>query len=480
LKSPVETLVETAARRRLCVSGLENSAVALAIVLGGTILLLLLGTQILGWPWLLLLAAVGVGIVFGRVRRGLLSPYRIAQLVDRKLDSHDLVSTAWYLLRNPEAENHHVAKAQIQSAELFAPRVKPNTLFPLMWRRSWTLVCALAAVAFGLFALRYLVTRSIDFRSSLLPMTALSPAVALERLQHLIAPHHNRDAESSEVAKLKLAPTDLPREHEDSSHNTEKSGLSSQPGQSTADKPGAAWGDAKSATASPAQSPDSSSPASAGKEKDSTEQANHAPGSDQPSPSSLSDRMRDALSGMMEKMRSQSGTSSNKQQGGQQASKQSSGSDARKSQASESGQPSPSENQAANREQNGQAAGQAQATEKSAAQSQSAAQGGSKNGSDSQSGIGRQDGEKTLREADQLRAIGKLDEIIGKRSAALTGDMTVETRSSSQQLQTQYSGRVGRHSDSGGVIGHDEVPLALQNYVRTYMEQVHKQANESR
>ncbi len=73
--------------------------------------------------------------------------------------------------------------------------------------------------------------------------------------------------------------------------------------------------------------------------------------------------------------------------------------------------------------------------------------------------------------------MGKLDEIIGKRSAALTGDMTVETRSNHQQLQTQYSRQVGRHADLGGEIDRNEIPIALRQYVREYMEQVRKQAN---
>jgi len=55
--------------------------------------------------------------------------------------------------------------------------------------------------------------------------------------------------------------------------------------------------------------------------------------------------------------------------------------------------------------------------------------------------------------------------------------MTVETRSGHETLQTQYSGRVGHHADLGGEIDRDEVPVALQQYVREYMEQVRKQAN---
>ncbi len=53
--------------------------------------------------------------------------------------------------------------------------------------------------------------------------------------------------------------------------------------------------------------------------------------------------------------------------------------------------------------------------------------------------------------------------------------MTVETTSGKQQLKTAYSQRLGRHSDLGGEINRDEIPLADQQYVKEYMEQIRKQ-----
>ena len=75
--------------------------------------------------------------------------------------------------------------------------------------------------------------------------------------------------------------------------------------------------------------------------------------------------------------------------------------------------------------------------------------------------------------------MGKLAEIIGKRSANLTGEVTVETSSGKQGLKTQDSQRVGQHSDAGGEINRDEIPLMYQQYVREYMERVHKQAKST-
>jgi hypothetical protein len=94
---------------------------------------------------------------------------------------------------------------------------------------------------------------------------------------------------------------------------------------------------------------------------------------------------------------------------------------------------------------------------------------------DAKSGIGTQDGNKEAKYAEQLAAMGKISELIGKRSANVTGEVTVEVPSGNQQLKTQYSGRSASHSDTGAEIDRDEVPLAYQQYIRQYFEQIRKQ-----
>jgi len=196
---------------------------------------------------------------------------------------------------------------------------------------------------------------------------------------------------------------------------------------------------------------------------------------------SLANRVKDALSGLMDKMRPQSARSKSdapeRSQDEKKSGEQNAGNNSKNSQSEQNAQSS-QENQSEGRAQNAASQSEAQASEKTpGTQSNASDESASRKGSDAHSGIGRQDGEKSLKAAEQLQAIGKLDEIIGKRSANLTGDMTVETHSSHQQLQTQYSGRVGHHADLGGEIDRNEVPMALQKYVREYMERVRKQAD---
>ncbi len=97
---------------------------------------------------------------------------------------------------------------------------------------------------------------------------------------------------------------------------------------------------------------------------------------------------------------------------------------------------------------------------------------------DSKSGVGSQDGDKEAKMAEQVAAMGKISELIGKRSASVTGEMMVEVASGKQQLKTQYSNQRAEHTGAGGDVDRDEVPLAYQAYVRQYFEEIPKQPSK--
>jgi hypothetical protein len=187
--------------------------------------------------------------------------------------------------------------------------------------------------------------------------------------------------------------------------------------------------------------------------------------------------MKDAMSTLLSKMRPNA-SSLNTQQNSQNKSAQ----DQQTPQMAQAERDQQSDSQSSRDQQNSQDPNsqgeeQGQTAEKAqAAQGHSSDRPSDKNGSDAHSGIGRQDGAKDLKEAEQEQAMGKLAEIFGKRSAVVSGEVMVETPSGKQQLKTDYSQRMGNHSDLGGEINRDEVPLIYQQYVREYMEQVRKQA----
>ena len=77
-------------------------------------------------------------------------------------------------------------------------------------------------------------------------------------------------------------------------------------------------------------------------------------------------------------------------------------------------------------------------------QQQASQQDSNKPGSEnSKSGMGKSDGDKSIKDAEQLAAMGKISEIFGKRAAEIQGEMSVEVPSGKQQLKTAYSRSYG-------------------------------------
>ena len=116
---------------------------------------------------------------------------------------------------------------------------------------------------------------------------------------------------------------------------------------------------------------------------------------------------------------------------------------------------------------------QAQGNQPQATQAKSGQHSGQDSPSqEAKSGVGSEEGDKSNKLAEQLAAMGKISEILGKRAQNMSGEVMVEVSSGSQQLRTQYSGRSAEHSDTGGEISRDEVPLMYRQYVQHYFEQI--------
>jgi len=485
----VQEAVRCAARRHFAVVALEQLAFAFAPVLAGCILLLLLGTQILHWYWLVLLAAGGLVVAAVRIRRRILSAYQAAQILDQRLGLQDSLSTAWFLQHSSDRRSSAAAAFQLQQAEELAAAIQPAKAFPLRWPRAWALTAALAGVAFGLFAIRYLVTKSISFEQSLIPVQ-ITPV--FERLEnHPFAKNHLPADEAGARAQRNAqeAGSQLPE------HKTGgvEQGESEQPGDATDASEKAATakpaesGRNDAAQNSPGQNREADSGSSQASEKKPDQlasnetnpqnaDAKHESTGGQQGAQGLMDKMKDALSSLMAKMRQNSSQQS--QQNSQPSEDEKAASQT--SAKAQAGQPQDARNAQSSQEQSSQGQPQAQATERTQAAQGHSSDSLPEKGADAHSGIGRQDGDKALKEAEQLQAMGKLAEIIGKRSTNVTGDMAVETSSNKQQLKTAYSQKIGRHSDSGGAINRDEIPLEDQQYVRTYMELIRKQPKTAR
>ena len=491
--SRVQQVVRSAWQRRLLVIAVERSAIAAAVVLAALVLMLLVGTQILDARWLFLLAAIGLGVAFYQIRQRLLGHYRVAQILDMRLHLADSLSTAWYLLTRPAQNHSPITEFQLKGAESAANQVNISAAFPFTGRRLWSIAGALALVAASLFSLRYFVTNSLSLQHSLIP---LQLSEVFERT--------DKDSEETKRQRAEAKGTDDPR----SQKSTPKAeGQKDAKDPQRAEQPPAMQGN----TPGQGQNPNQPAEMREGKESN-DDQAQQKPsegaegtaqqksgekrgedgeksaGSQKPSkeddannPKSsngLIDKMKEALSSLAAKMRP---NSQGKQQSSEQKSGQEKSGDQQQSGSKEQSNASQqaSANQEASEQQQSAQGQQGQTQEQSkAGQGKSSEASSDKSKSDSHSGIGSQDGDKSSKDSDQLKAMGKLAEIIGKRSASATGDVMVENPSGKQRLQTDYSQRQGQHSDLGGEINRDEVPLMYQQYVREYMTQVRRQAKQ--
>jgi hypothetical protein len=465
----VEAVVQSAWVRRLTVLSIEQLALAVALIFGGGILMLLLGTQILDWYWLVLLAAVGLGIGGWRVRSRMFERYRVAQLLDRKLGLHDSLSSAWFLRSQP-AEPEPAASFQLEYAERLAATVYPAAALPFTRGRLWILAGGLAVVAFGLFAVRYLVTNSLSLERALVPL--YHGDVFARREPAPPVKNHSLDdpAGSNESKKEALPAGNAPKsERQDESESSEvKTGIAASEQAPPQSQLKANNGLETGASDKPREQ--------AGEQGQQQSAAKDQQAGDQQSATGLMDKMKDALSSVVAKMRQNAGTQKSQQESqrsndGQQATEKASAKNDPNGDSQKN-----AGNQQASQDQSSEGQPQGQTTEKTqSAQGRNSNQPSDKEGTDSQSGVGRQDGDKEARESEQLKAMGKLAEIIGKRSASVTGDMVVENPSGKQGLKTDYSRRVGQHADLGGEINRDEIPLMYQQYVREYMQQIHNQ-----
>jgi hypothetical protein len=463
--------------------------------MAGMIVLLLLGTQVLDWRWLAALVSAGVLAGFRRLPREIPSRYGIAQQMDRRLDLHDSLSTAFFYRRlaKDRGAAQGMRDAQLGEAERIAAGVDVVSAVPLAFPRSVYAMAILGLIASSLFALRYGISRRLDLRPPLAtlvfdafhfssePQSAEKKKREVRRADDKLKPSGlqlNEDAErkagadgSNPGLSAEAPESDAARKSEaDSSKQHASASVESlKPRQ-----PGAERGEGASETAAGSSEgeKDASEEAESRGQASGRSSASQEAASSQHESNGLLDKFRDAMSNLLSRLRSQP-----KQGDSQQMAPGETGRDSGRGRRERGQKASDRNGRRTEGSPNGNAEGDEQGQGAENAESGPGKQGGqdteqaTKQG---QSGIGRDDGSKAIREAEQLAAMGKISEIIGKRSKNLTGEVMVEVASGKQELRTAYSDQQAKHTDSGGEIHRDEIPLAYQQYVQQYFDEVRK------
>jgi hypothetical protein len=493
-------LIRRGRRRQLRNLLIRETSFSAALALGGAILLLLVGTEILNWYWLVILFAVSLAVGAYRARPQVLSQYQVAQSIDRQLGFHDAISTAFYFEQHAgkQAASQDFIERQRQAADEVARSADVRRGLPFFVPRTFYVNAVLAVLVCGMFGLRYGINRSLDLRPSLVPIgfdgflgSSSREMAALKKIHGdrpfdsdghrdkgaAVDPWESKASDLDPASDAALTTTETPEVNNpdggaDPAGKAKGTGIDQQsPGDDPLDsgEKGESAQPGSNAAGDQNASPDGGSQSS--KQQTSPKNSNQSGNAGENS--SLTDKMRDALANLLAKMKMQPKSGDGKQGGSQSTSQQ------QAQKQSQSADPNASSSQS---QQQSDASASAQAQGQQAQNgSQQAAQGKSDSNSsdrpnspDGKSGIGKQDGDKGAREAEQLAAMGKISEIIGKRAANVSGEVMVEVASGKQQLKTQYSQRKASHGEAGGEINRDEVPLAYQQYVQQYFEEVRK------
>ena len=479
------------ARRRILGNELfAQGANAASAALAALILLLVLGSEIFSWPVAILIPLAALAVGAYRLRQRLPSAYEAAQIVDTRLELSDTLSTAVYFEQAPENKvNPEVRRTQREHAERAAAGADARRAIPFRVPRTAYVMTALLVVAGSLFALRYGLSRRLDLKQPLanfLPESLKSnrrTEQAKDRRrdpkQAPQVPDDNGDgADRDQAAKSEQNPDQQTPSDGQAESEGQPNANAKAPGKKQNQQPDSqmATDDQQQGNDSAAQNSDQSQDGQQGDSKNAQQQpqdkaGNKQDGNDSGENSSLMDKMKDAFQNLLSRVKPQQQQQNGQpqdqkgQQGkSQQGAKQQNSKQGQQQNAGQQGDAQEGENgeQAKNDENSQQQKGQGKSDSQQATKQPG-------------SGVGSQDGDKAIKNAEQLQAMGKLTEIMGKRSQAITGEATVEVQQTSQQLKTNYVNKGVQHSQGGAEISRDEVPVALQPYVQQYFEQVRKQ-----
>ncbi len=491
----MENLLRRARRRQARHLALEALTDAVAVAMAAVVVLLAAGMPGRPGVWAVVTSLAAVGFAGWRARRGIGSRFAAARRIDERLQLHDTLATALHFLEAGSCDaSAEVVERQRRMAEEAARRVSMERALPLRRPRAAVACLALVGVSVGLVFLRYATMRKLDLAAPLIAIHfERAPAPELAKLAR-----NGHRSRSGDPVAMQPAPGDPASTTQDGMAQTEEAppdvlNTVDEPNVDNSKEGAKGAGQAKAKDGEGKETPSGANPdgtqasdddrAGEGKkdartgDTPSREGASQEAGKKSSNASaspSLMQRARDAMSDLLDKFKS----AARSQEGGKDAKSAQEGNRSQgQKQAANSANGASAQNQQGSPDASQQGDAASVAGQKvDAAQAGTGREGDKNNSPEAQSGIGREDGSKDTRLAEELAAMGKISELIGKRSASVTGEMSVETGSNGQQLKTQYSDQKAAHSAAGGIVDRDEVPIAYQTYVQRYFEEVRKNA----
>jgi hypothetical protein len=480
----LEVIVQ-ARRRFLANVVVTQSSHALNACLGMLLLTFVFGTDLLAWSWLTIPPSLTLAAGDWRAWRRFPGDYPLAQIVDTRLALGDVLSTAVFFSSAPNRHfDEGMRRAQCDMASRVAASVKPAEAIPLRFPRAMVWSMLFAALAAGLLTVRFRIDGRLDLHRSMVP--------GFQQLARMVQDEIDR-AEKA-LADLMDSPTVAKEEEQkDPSESPEDSSPSGRKSSVAGEK---SPGDAKSQVAREngqsreesrdrddtmaedpqnegAPSGENGSTNSQGNQQSASRQNQSGqPNQSQANPgqqqngssgesSSVFAKLSNSMANLLSALKPPPGASGqqvmagnakpqNGRNGKQPGGQGQKGQGAESTGAEAGGDPTPGEGA------QGSGGQKADAEEKK----------------QTGTGAGQTDGEKKLKTAEQLAALGKLSVLLGRRSENLTGSASVEVVSGEQELTTRYVQKTVDHRDVHAQAERDEVSLELQSYVDNYFSQL--------
>ncbi len=487
----LEAVVLGGRKRLLLQAALRDTLLCVTIAMAGLAALLAVGTDYFPPALLWLFAAAGVAAGVVRWKRSQPKPYGVAQLLDRRWQTDDQVSTAYYFLRE-SARSGPAAEQQRSTASDLAAAGDLAAALPLRFPRAAWGVLAMLALSALLLVVRYWLQ----------PQLALNRPLPAMLMQAALGPDHDQpDAAAVETEPEHQRPDDQevapPLNDEGETRNPparptppdaaeapqalnapidplnveipEVEGLS-------VDEPSGDPMDYNSLVDAKQQGNQKGergkSPSEAGKssEPDSEQadqQAKSDPWNQNQENNSLLDRLKEAFQNMLSKMnmeppkgpqsqQADSDSSSNAESNGEKAEASdgaaqggSSESGEAKMEGGESGQPSAQQSAQGQGGNNSEQAGEGQPA----------------------SSAGGNDGSKDVAEQAKIdQTMGRLEELYSRRAEEMHGEVMIETETAKQSARTPSQSKTAGHQDLGGTVSRDAIPLAYQSYIQSYFQ----------
>lgn len=478
----VEDLIQRARRRLLLNEILAQAAFAAAVTAGGFALILIVGTRFLEWWTLALFAAVGIGLGVYRVSRATPTPYAAALKLDSSADLNDSLSTALYF-SSARADGAFV-EVQRAQAEHAATGVVLEDAVPFTRPPALYAMAALAVFASLLIGLRFAGGHGLDLGR---PITEVlfedQAAQKIVKKKGYGDANQRQKMESAESLLAKLGVPLNPDGKEDPEAALDKAiqdALGNAPAAGEKGEKGQQGGKSEDGKAGaqpqqPGGDPMDDKKADGGEQENEGQQGGkESKAGDKAGKNSNGDSNQSMLSKLKDAVKDLMNKAGKQNQGNDKADNQQS---AKADKQGEKGSSGKGQEQKGQQQQADAQSGDQNSDSQDGQQAEGKA--GSKNSQQSAqsgSGVGSQDGAKDMHAAEQLKAMGKISEIIGKRAQSVTGETSIEVQSGNQQLRTAYSNAKSTHGEADSDVSRDEIPVSLQPYVQQYFDQVRKGA----